>query len=744
MSSPISAQKLTTFSARRPKRIMGAWLLLLLVAGFFAAGIGDVLTTEDGELRVETEFTRADDLLSERFYPQVDAFNAEEFVILQHESLTVDDPAFVATAESVIAGLQALPAIDEAVNVFDNGDQALVSADRRTTYIPVSFHSDPEDEIEAMQTVFDANAADGMTILTVGEGSVSETFVELSESDLQNGEAIGLPVALIILVVVFGALVAAGIPIIVAIVSIVVAIGTTALVGEVFELSFFVVNMITMIGLAVGIDYSLFIVQRYREERKAGREKQKAIAVAGGTASRAVVFSGATVIVALAGMMIVPDTIFPSLATGAIIVTAVAVLAAMTLLPAMLSLLGDTVDRGRVRIPFRRRRTQDPERGFWARQTRVVMRYPLVSAGLAVALLLAAAVPFLTIELGGAGVATLPEGTEVRTGFDILADEFSVGVLNEAEIVVAADDVREGDVQNGVDRLLATLNADPDFGPPTVETNPSGSVARVVVPVEGDFASDQALASIKRLRADYIPAAFAGVAVDAPVTGATAEVIDYVGLINDYAPIVFAFVFGISFILLMVVFRSIVVPAKALIMNLLSVGAAYGLLVLVFQHGVLAGFFGFTQVETIEPWLPLFLFSILFGLSMDYHVFLLSRIREHFDQTGDNAAAVAFGVRSTAGVITGAALIMVAVFSGFAMGDLAPLQQFGFGLAVAVIIDATIIRSVLVPASMQLLGERNWYLPGWLTWLPHVSIEGVPRMGEEPVPEPAGSPAAGG
>ena len=357
-----------------------------------------------------------------------------------------------------------------------------------------------------------------------------------------------------------------------------------------------------------------------------------------------------------------------------------------------------------------------------------------------VALLLAAASPFLTIDLGGAGVATLPEHTEVREGFDILAEEFSVGVLNEAEIVVAADSIRDGDVSGAVDRLLASLTADADFGEPAVETNPSGTVSRIVVPVEGDFASDQAPGAIERLRSAYIPAAFTGVAAEAPVTGSTAETIDYIGLINDYALAVFLFVFGISFLLLMVVFRSIVVRAKALVMNLLSVGAAYGLLVLVFQHGFLAGFFGFTQVETIEPWLSLFLFSILFGLSMDYHVFLLSRIRERFDQTGDNAEAVAFGVRSTAGVITGAALIMVAVFSGFAMGDLAPLQQFGFGLAVAVIIDATIIRSVLVPASMQLLGDRNWYLPSWLTWLPHVSIEGVPQLREEPEPGGGGAP----
>ena len=518
MPNLISAQGLTNASASRPWRVVGVWVALMLIGGFLASGIGDVLTTDEGELRVETESGRADDLLSERFDSEVNTFTAEEFVILQGDTLTVDDPTFAGTARAVIADLGALPGVAETRSFFSDGDESFVSADRRTTYVPVSFSSDPEDEIAAMNEVFEANATDGLTILTVGEGSVSETFVELSERDLQNGEAIGLPVALIILVVVFGALVAAGIPIAIAVVSIVVAIGTTALVGRAFELSFFVVNMITMIGLAVGIDYSLFVVQRYREERRAGHDKLGAISIAGSTASRAVVFSGATVIVALAGMILVPDTIFPSLATGAIIVTAVSVLAALTLLPAILSLLGDKIDRGRLRIPFRRPREPDPERSFWARTTRVVMRYPLISAGAAVALLLAAAVPYLTIELGGAGVETLPESTEVRQGFDILAEEFSVGVLNEAEIVVAAGDVRGADVQGTVDRLVASLTADADFGEPTVEANPSGSVARIVVPVEGAFTSDKAREAVERLRADYIPAAFAGVTADVPVT----------------------------------------------------------------------------------------------------------------------------------------------------------------------------------------------------------------------------------
>ena len=491
------------------------------------------------------------------------------------------------------------------------------------------------------------------------------------------------------------------------------------------KLSFFVTNMITMIGLAVGIDYSLFVISRYREERSRGLEKVDAIGRAGATATRTVVFSGLTVVLALVGMLLVPFNIFVGLGVGAILVVIAAMLATMTLLPAVLSLLGDKVNRlslpwiGRTQARFDESRSG----GFWDRLSRAVMRQPVISLLLSAGLLVAAAIPVFSLNIGAAGVSTMPDGIESKEGFLILDEEFSAGVTTPAEIVIEGDIDSEA-VQTGVERLKAIMAEDSSFAPPRpLEVNPARDLALLSVPVAGDSASKEAEDAIRRLRQEHVPTAFQSAPARVLVTGETAYNIDFFELANDSARIVFPFVLGVSFLLLMLVFRSIVVPIKAIILNLLSVGATYGILVLVFQKDVLQGAFGFQQSPIVEAWIPLFLFSVLFGLSMDYHVFLLSRIRERFDQTQDNTESVAFGIRSTGRLITGAALIMVAVFWGFAAGDLVGLQQMGFGLGIAILLDATIVRSILVPASMKLLGKWNWYLPSWLQWLPDLRVE---------------------
>ncbi len=528
-------------------------------------------------------------------------------------------------------------------------------------------------------------------------------------------------------------------PILLAVFAIILAIALTAIFGQAFQFSFFVTNMITMMGLAVGIDYSLFYVSRYREERARGLDMNEALSVAGGTAGRAVLFSGLTVVIALLGLLLIPHTIFRSLAAGAIFVVLASVFASLTLLPALVSVLGDKLNAGY--IPFIKRAQQATHEqstgGFWDRVAHGVMARPVVSVVLAAGLLILAAIPYFDITLGQSGVSSMPDSFTSKQGFEALQADFGGGSVSLVEIAIDGD-ANSPEVLAAVDDLKAAAADEPVLGLATYEAGAAGDVGVLSFQLAADPFSPESVDTVERLRQELIPAAFGGVDAAVFVTGDAAINVDQIALTEKYTPYLFVFVLGLSFILLMIVFRSIVVPAKAIVMNLLSVGAAYGLIVLVFQKGVSFGVF--QQVDAIEAWLPLFLFAVLFGLSMDYHVFLLSRIRERYDQTGNNTESVAFGVRSTGRLITGAALIMVVVFGAFAAGNLVAMQQMGFGLAVAVFIDATVIRSVLVPASMKLLGNANWYLPPMLQWLPRIGIEGAP----EPLPEAAGGAGGAG
>ena len=526
------------------------------------------------------------------------------------------------------------------------------------------------------------------------------------------------------LLVVFGAVVASLVPLLLAIVSIVFALALVALVGQVWEVSFFVVNMLTGMGLALGVDYSLFIVSRFREERARGLEKLEAIAATGRTASRAVLFSGTAFVIALSGMLLVPDTILRSLAAGrgprrdhggggrddAAAGGA-----------RRCSATGSTRCGCRSSAAARRRRAASG-----AAVVARVQRRPVVSLVASVALLVALALPALDLRTGSAGVRTIPDGYPSKDGFNALEREFGVGTVDSARGRRRGRRRRRPRRARRSSSLVAALSSDPAFRAPEASTiGPNGDARRRRgASSRGDSRDEAAVQAIERApRRDRAGGARPGPTCDVFVTGETAEIVDYRELIESWLPIVFVFVLGFSFVLLTLAFRSLVVPAKAIVLNLLSVGAAYGLLVLVFQKGVGNELFGFQQVDAIEAWLPLFLFSVLFGLSMDYHVFLLSRIRERYTQTGDTSEAVAFGVRTTARLITGAALIIVVVFAGFATGELVMFQQMGFGLAVALLLDATLVRSVLVPAAMELLGDRNWYLPRWLGWLPHLEVE---------------------
>lgn len=750
----LNPETIARASSRHPWRTIGAWLVILV--GSFtlvSAGLFTDALTNGIDFTNTPESKEAEQLVQDRLRGGAEEPDTE-LVLVVSETVTADDAAF----QDYVGALQSeIDSLDDSIVASVGSyltEDGPVSDEGHAALLPVLMTSTDEDVLSddattLGQAVRSVEAPEGFETFVVGQATLFNEFQVIIEEDIQKGESIGVIVALVVLVVVLGAVVAGFIPIVLAVFAIATAMGLTALVGLVFDFSFFVQNMITMIGLAVGIDYSLFIVARYREERLHGRDKLEAIAHSGGTASRAVFFSGMTVVLALLGMLIIPTTIFRALAAGAIFVVIGAVAAAMTLLPAILALMGDKVNALRVRKKAGR---VEAGTGFWDRATRIVMRRPVVSLVLGAGLLIVLALPYFSIHTGTAGVSTLPDDLEAKQAFTLLEENFAGGLTDPAQVVIDGD-LASPEIQAAISELEAALATDDRFGPPgELEVNAAGDLAVLPVPFSGDLYEDASVQGLRDLRGEHVPAAFEGVDAEVLVGGETAFNVDFFDLADTYTPIVFAFVLGLSFLLLTVVFRSIVLPVKAILLNLLSVGAAYGMVVMFFQQGVgpgfvkdIAEFLNFPQVESIEAWLPLFLFSVLFGLSMDYHVFLLSRIRERFDFTGDNTESVAYGLRTTGGLITGAALIMVAVFGGFAAGRLAPLQQMGFGLAVAVFLDATVVRSILVPSSMKLLGNVNWYLPRWLEWLPKLRVEGREAEREADVIEvlePVGAPDA--
>ncbi|HET9248391.1 MAG TPA: MMPL family transporter, partial [Actinomycetota bacterium] len=797
----INPETLARASSRHPWRVVVVWVILIVAAGATAGALLGGVLNNDIEFTNEPESVRAQNVIDERFAQQTVGASTE-YVIIESDQQTVDDPAFQEYVGELQAALAARTDIVAAppasyYDVRQRSEDAaagLVSASRTATLLPVEIKDDETVTVDELRAVLADHRSEAFTTQVAGQATLFADFSKIAEEDARKGEGIGMGVALIVLVVVFGAIVAALVPIAMAVAAIVLSLGLVSVIGQAVEFNLFVVNMISMIGLAVGIDYSLFIVSRYREERKKGFAKLDAIGASGATASRAVFFSGATVVLALLGMFILPTTIFRSLASGAIFVTLMSLLAAMTLLPALLALLGDRTDwpwmnrigtaltfvgivlatlvvaivLAVVGVPagivapaalaaivveamfvtrlvrkarpgglIQRARREvatgdpDPRGGFWDRITRSVMERPVVFLLAGVLVLGSLGIFALQLNKGSStSIETFPDDVPSKAAFLTLQREFAGGLTEPAEIVLTGN-VDAPEVQAAIRQLQRAVAQMPAFAPQTqVLPSPDGSAIRVQAFFQGTAQNDAAFDAIRELRDDVVPAAFQGVSgVDVSVGGNTAFFLDFLDLTDTYQWIVLAFVLGLSFLLLMVVFRSIVVPIKAIIMNLLSVAAAYGAITLVFQEGVGIGIFNaigfnFQRTDAIEAWLPLFLFSVLFGLSMDYHVFLLSRIREEYDKTHDNTEAVAYGLRTTAGIITGAAIIMVTVFTAFASGRLGPFQQMGFGLAVAVFLDATIVRTILVPASMRLLGDLNWYLPKWLQWLPKLNVEG--------------------
>ncbi len=546
-----------------------------------------------------------------------------------------------------------------------------------------------------------------------------------NDVELPASEVIGVLAAIVVLLIAFGSLIAMGLPIVTALIGIGVSAVGIGVLANFLSTPDFAPQVAAMIGIGVGIDYALFIVTRYRNALHRTGSPEAAVIEAMNTSGRAVVFAGVTVMISVLGILLMGLPFLHGLAVGTSLAVFVAVVAAVTLLPALLGFVGTTIDRFRVG-----RRKQHTGETMWHRWARVVQRRPGFIAAAGLVVLLTLAVPALALRLGGADASTDPPSSTTHKAYELIATGFGPGA--NGPILVVADASQPGAVA-GLPKLIDTLRATPGVASVSDATlNPSGTAAlATVIPTTGpqDEATQQL---VHHLRDDVVPQATAGAGLDVKLGGQTANNIDFADVIGQRLPIFVGAVLTLSFLLLLVVFRSLLVPLKAVIMNLLSIGAAYGVIVAVFQWGWGADLLN-VSAAPIEPWVPMMLFAIVFGLSMDYEVFLLSAVREEYDRSGDNATAVAEGLAGTARVITAAALIMVFVFGSFVVADLRALKLIGLGLAVAVAIDATIVRVVLVPATMELLGDANWWLPRWLQRIvPRVRIEEAPTEVEIP------------
>jgi RND superfamily putative drug exporter len=725
------ALRLARSSSRRPRLTVLIWLLTVIASAGLYYSYRGAFQSQDSFLTTP-ESKRAQELIQSRL---PGAEHDTEVMVVRSATCTVDEAAFQVEVRDLRRRLLALgPDVISVTSMSNAPAQArpfLVSKDRHATLLAISLAGDlvaGQREVGGVLRV--AHAADGrngFTVVVTGAAAWGYEGNQLAASDLRRGELIGIPAALVILVVVFGALVAAVVPLILAGAAVAVAAAASALLGTTFSLSVYALNIIMSMGLAVGIDYSLFVISRFREERRRALEVDTAVSVTGATANRAVFFSGMTVVLSLLGMLIVPYSVFTSLGAGAISVVLAAVGTALTLLPAALTLLGDRVNLLSVRRASGRGRSRagatKTAASLWARAAALIMRRPALSLALGAALLLAVAAPTFLMQRGVSGIASLPDSLSTKRGYELLSREFSAGWTASVQVVIDAPLLR-ADVMAALARFRTELSTDGRFQPVSLQTAADGSLAVLTLLQNQAPTSERALANVRYLRAHLIPAAFSGSQARVYVGGVTAAYVDGLHMIDLFQPIVIAVVLALSFVLLLVAFRSLIVATTCILMNLLSVGASYGALVLVFQYGVGAKLFGFQRVDRIEAWVPLLMFCVLFGLSMDYQVFLLSRIRERFDRSADTREAVGFGIASTAGIITGAALIMVAVFAGLASGQLVMFQQLGFGLAVAVFLDATLVRTVVAPATIALIGDRYWWLPAWLEWLPQVNVSG--------------------
>jgi uncharacterized membrane protein YdfJ with MMPL/SSD domain len=725
------AARMGRWSASHRKTAILGWLAFIIAAVAIGSVVGTQKLDQD-EVGIG-ESGRAQQIIDRGQFRDA----ADESVIVQSDSRRVGDPAFQAVVTDVVRTVSTFKSVDEVRSPLD--DRTLVSADGRSAL--VQFEVDDTDNkavdrVEPILTAVDRlqNQHPSFVVEQFGGASATKALDDTIGEDFKQAEFLALPITLGILIVVFGALVAAGIPVLLGLSAVMAALGLLSIPSQLFAMDDASNSVILLIGLAVAVDYSLFYLKREREERATGKGPKAALEAAAATSGRAVLISGLTVIVALAGMFLGGSEIWTSIAIGTILVVAIAVAGSLTVLPALLSWLGDRVEKGRIPFLHRLRRNNGDSR-LWGAILDRVLRRPGLAAAASAGTLAVLAVPTLFMDTALSSAADLPRSIPIMKTYDRIQAAFPGGPM-PAVVAVEADDVSAPAVQTGLRELREqAIETGLMSDPITVQTNRAGTVALVSVPLAGEGTDDVSNRALATLRGDVIPATIGSVAgVEAAVTGETAGSKDFDELMKQRVPLVMGFVLLFAFALLLVAFRSVVIAAKAIVLNLLSVGAAYGLLVAVFQWGWGESLLGFESTGAITSWLPLFMFVILFGLSMDYHVFILSRIREAFDRGLSTEAAVTHGIRTTAGVVTAAAVVMVAVFGIFVTLSTVEMKQVGFGLAAAILIDATIVRAVLLPAAMKLLGDWNWYLPKWLEWLPRLEHEAVPEKAPESVP----------
>jgi uncharacterized membrane protein YdfJ with MMPL/SSD domain len=667
---------------------------------------------------------------------------ATENVLIQSRRYTADDPEFAALIAETAATVAPEPNVTNLQDpMFKQGNGGRVSRDGHSALITFDIKGDADKAKDKVKPILETVAAldavhrPAFTIREVGNASANYEIGKTFNRDFKNAERLTLPLTLLILLGAFGALVAAGIPVVLAFSAVLASLGLFSLVTHLSSADYQSTSaVILLVGMAVGIDYSLFYLRREREERAAGEEPEPALVNAAATSGQAVLISGVTVLIAMAGMFIAGNRIFTGMAMGTMLVVLCAIIGSLTVLPAILAKLGDRVEWGRIPVLGKRKHAAGESR-FWGFVLDRVLRRPVASIALAGGLLALAATPVLHMHTKLPSFTDMPKGLAiVQTYKDVLAA--FPGAPTPADVVVHAPSVYATPVADAIQALKRQAVASGQmFQPILTVINKDGTTADIRIPIAGNGDNAASLAALATLRNTVLPKSLGTVPdVTYAVTGETAGTRDFNETMKARMPWVFAFVLGLAFVLLLATFRSIVIPITAIALNLLSVGAAYGLLVLIFQGTWAEGLLDFTSNRSITSWLPMFLFVVLFGLSMDYHVFILSRIKELHDSGLTTEEAVARGIRRTAGTVTSAALIMVAVFGIFATLQIIQMKQLGIGLGLAVLIDATVIRGVLLPATMKVLGDRNWYMPHWLEWVPTLAPEAhKPRRRRTPL-----------